>query len=139
MTRKKSVSIDIVYSRELNNFIKGLNTNIRKNFRMARKQVRVLRKYFLTYEEPYSEISQNFKALFIKVKLPNTSKKDIVLRILGNRVEIEGISQHTEGLKGFHRKIDLPANVRTDRARAVFKNEILKIKLPLGKNTSQPA
>lgn len=133
MKKKKGIDIDIVYTRELGNFIRNLNTNIRKNLRTVNNQVRVVQKYFLKYEEPYSEISQNFKALLIKVKLPYTKKRDIILRILGDKVEIEGVSNHKNVRKGFFRKVDLPSNVKVDRAKAVFKNETLKIKIPLAK------
>ena len=133
MKKKKGIDIDIVYTKELGNFIKNLNTNIRKNIKAVNNQVRVLQKYFLKYEEPYSEISQNFKALLIKVNLPYTKKRDITLRILGDKVEIEGVSNHKNVRKGFFRRVDLPLNVKVDRAKAVFKNETLKIKIPLAR------
>ena len=133
MKKKKGIDIDIVYTRELGTFIKNLNTNIRKNIKAVNNQVRAAQKYFLKYGEPYSEISQNSKTLLIKVKLPYTKKKDITLRILGDKVEIEGVSNHKTGKRGFFRKVDLPSNVRPDRAKAVFKNETLKIKIPLAR------
>ena len=133
MKKKKGIDIDIVYTKELGNFIRSLNTNIRKNIRAVNNQARVVQKYFLKYEEPYSEVSQNFKALLIKVRLPYTKKRDITLRILGDKVEIEGVFNHKTGRRGFFRKVDLPSNARSDRAKAVFKNETLKIKIPLAK------
>ncbi len=129
--KKNGTDIDIVYTRELGNFIRSLNVNIRKNIKTVNSRFKVVQKYFLKYEEPYSEISQNNKALLISVKLPYTKKKDIALRILGNKVEVKGISSHKNDRKGFFRNIDLPLNARTDRAKAVFKNETLKIKIPL--------
>lgn len=131
--KKKSGSIDILYSREFTSFVRNLHTNLRKNARAARRQLAILGKYFLKYEEPYSEISQNHKHLLIRVKLPMTKKSDIALRIAQNRVEIEGVASSKDGHRGFYRAVDLPPNTRIEKARAVFRNETLKVKIPLSK------
>lgn len=131
MKLKKSVSIDIFYPKDIDNFVKNVNYTIRKNAKTVRRQIISFRNYFFKYEEPHTEITQNSDVLFIKILLPMTKKKDIKLQITNNKVEVEGIFRRKGNICGFHRSLDLPLCTMPDKAKAVFKNEQLRIKIPL--------
>ena len=119
---------------QVNLLLTDIHQGVQKNIVRINKQVTEVRKWFLKYEEPYCEISQNHRSFFINMKLPDVHKKDITLKIENNKVEVKGIRKQREKKKvklaGFYRVIEIPKNTKQEKARAIFKNNALKIRIP---------
>ncbi len=96
----------------------------------------------IDYKKPFSQISQNDKMIEIKIKLPAINKKDILVNVGKNFVEIKAEKQlrkvkrtkksyrKKEFYKGFYRKISLPINADYEKAKAKFIKNHLIIKIP---------
>jgi len=96
----------------------------------------------VNYKKPFSQISQNNKLVEIKVKLPGINKKDILIKVGKNFVEIKAEKkirkvketkrnyEKKELYKGFYRKISLPDNIDYEKAKAKFVKENLIIQIP---------
>lgn len=94
------------------------------------------------YKKPFSQISQNNKAIEIKIKLPDVNKKDIMVHVGKEFIEVKAekklrkIKSTTtsykkeESYKGFYRKLSLPENVNYEKAKAKFKKDHLIIVIP---------
>lgn len=112
-----------------------VKNQVDKNIRVLHNQFIAVKKLFVTYEEPYSEISQTAKHFFIHIKLPNVKKKDIHLHIQQGKIEVSGhrhvVENDKHRMKGFYRSIIIPAHIIPERARALYVGENLKIKIPL--------
>lgn len=112
--------------------IDNLNYSISKNIGFFNKQLTRIRKNFVKYHEPYSEISQNHNGMDIRINLPSIPKKNILLKINNGRIEVSGhMLERKRLLKGFYRSIDLPSNAVADKARARYKNNTLRIRIPI--------
>lgn len=126
---------NILFNININGFIKDINTEINKNINILNKRIIKIRKNFVKYHEPYSEISQDYKNMIVKITLPNTFKKDILLKVNNGKIEVRGHNfvkeKKSRVLKGFYRSIDLPSNAIPDKAVAKFKSDRLIIKIPI--------
>ena len=115
-------------------FLKEMQREVNKNWVRLNKQITELSRWFLRYEEPYCEISQNHRHFCINMKLPDVQKRDILLKIESNKVEVRGVMRtRVKGkakIGGFFRKIDIPRDTDQERAHAVFKNSALRIRIP---------
>ena len=73
--------------------------------------------------------------MVVKIALPNVSKKNILLKISDGKIEVRGHAFVKENkkklLRGFYRTIDLPYNAVTDKAKALYRNNNLRIKIPI--------
>ena len=90
---------------------------------------------------PEIQITNTEGKLLIRADLPGLSKDDVQVDVSDNAVTIEGErkSQHEENKEGiyrsersyghFRREIPLPEGVKTDTAKATFKNGTLEITL----------
>ncbi len=115
--------------------LKNIQRDFQKFFTDVNKQVDIVRKNLVTYEEPYSEITQNDKIIEILVKLPDVYKKDLTVKLEGNQVFVNAHQREKSMFgyitkKGFSRKILIPDNALLKKAKAVYKGDILKIKIP---------
>ena len=133
--KNKKRGLDILSNLNINRFIGDINDGINKNISVFNRRITRIRKNFVKYHEPHSEISQNYKNMIIKINLPNAFKKDILLKISYGKIEVRGHSFVKENkrrvLRGFYRSIDLPPTARPDKATAKFKKETLTIKIPI--------
>ena len=112
--------------------LKDIGKNIGKSFSTTIGQ----------YKEPKTEISQDLDNVKINIELPSINKRDIALRVTNDRLEIKGEKRKKNiiskkgyfkkeiGYKGFYRSIALPTDVIPEETKAVFHNNILKIKIP---------
>ena len=112
--------------------------NINKNKKFINQQIIQIKKLFVNYEEPYSEISQNRTVFKINVKLPDVKKKDMVLKIISKKVQFSEykfikINKHKKVMRGFYRSISLPPNANVKKAQAIYFHGSLKVKIPLKK------
>ena len=92
---------------------------------------RFLKKAMGQFEEPYSEMSQNFKEILIKVTLPDVERRYLTLKMAGRTVEI--LAEHKASgkhVKTYYRSIDLPSTADMMKASAKYVGETLYIKVP---------
>lgn len=94
------------------------------------------------YKKPFSEISQNKNQIRIGIKLPDVAKKDIMLEVHKDNIEIKAEKRKKkvkktkksykkiETYKGFYRKIPLPPIADYEKAKAIFKKDTLSIIIP---------
>ena len=129
--RKSVIDVDILYAKELSRIVKELNVNVVKSVKLANRYVQ---KFFMKYEEPYTEISQNMNHFFVEMKLPGSYKKDVVIRLVNYKLEVEALryirdAQRPE-VRGYYRTVDLPKIIDTKKISARFKSEKLKVRIP---------
>ena len=118
--------------------LKNFNKSINKNFKGFNKQIDLIKKTFTSYQEPYCEINQSLKGMNIKIKLPEVKKKDVLLNIYNDKIELKAESKiidekNKKKLMIFYRTIGLPPCSLVKKAKAEFKKESLKIKIPFSK------
>lgn len=92
---------------------------------------------------PAIEVFQKEQELFVRLELPGLTKKDVKIEITPEYLTIEGERKQEKEEKGegflrtersygtFFRSIALPDGVKTDAAKATFKDGILEIDIPL--------
>lgn len=125
---KRDVKFSVEFNTEgidsfLKQFKKKKNDTLRK--------IGNLRKRFSNYEEPFCEIRQNHKKMRIEVKLPDVKKKDVLLNVSNERIEIKAEAKERKKLiKTFHRVIEIPKCSLPKKIKANFKNNILKLDVP---------
>jgi HSP20 family protein len=98
---------------------------------------------FLThFQQPLTDIKETKKDVFVTIDLPGVEKKDIILNIKNNLLEIKaqkkqeikidkkGFHQHERSYSGFYRSIPLPANVKSENIETEYRNGVLRIKIP---------
>lgn len=111
--------------------------------RELNKRLESLDKFFFgEYRKPQTEIVQNHKNVTVGIKLPGMTKKDTMLKVTDNMVEVKAEKKivkvkktkkkykREKSYKGFYRAISLPTNVVANKAEAKFKDGILEIKIP---------
>jgi len=89
------------------------------------------------------DIYETDKAVFIKTAIAGVKPEDLKLSVFHDIVTIRGVRHDEQAQEenrrylsqechwgAFSRTIILPAEVKVDRAEAIFKNGILMIKLP---------
>jgi len=91
---------------------------------------------------PAVDVYEKADAVVVKAEIPGMSKEDIevdlndsVLTITGEKKHEEEVKEHDyyrcERLFGtFSRTIQLPVDVKTEQAKATFKNGVLEVRLP---------
>ena len=117
--------------RGVNNFLIDINKEMNKHIKNANRQLNLFRKAVIRYEEPYTELSQNANKVLIKIKMPKVKRRDVILKIENNFISVRG--DHIKGnklLKGYYKDIELPKEVVTEKVKASFKNNTLKITMP---------
>lgn len=127
---------------EMRRLQKEMNKAFGNFFRESTKSIRSIEGGFSKYKEPASDIVETNKDVIVAVDLPGMDKKDIVLKVTENMVEIQaqkkeemkvekkGFFKHERSYSGFHRVLSLPATVKSEDAKAEYKNGILKITVP---------
>jgi HSP20 family molecular chaperone IbpA len=100
-------------------------------FTFLKKNVNTLRKNLGKFEEPYSEISQNYKQILIKVLLPAVARSNLKIIASDTLLEIKA-EQHgsEEKPKTFYRAIDLPSRADIKRTVAKYRHNTLQIIIP---------
>jgi HSP20 family molecular chaperone IbpA len=113
----------------LDHFIRMQDSVLKK----LNKSVTKLNKSFLKkYRKPSCEISQSKDFLNIKFGLPGMVKKDILLDITHEYLDIKSEKKgKSKGISmGYRRIIPLPPGLVTDKTNAKFSKEKLNIKIP---------
>ena len=117
--------------KEVRRFFFGANKELNKHINIVNRQLNLFRKAIVSYEEPYTEMSQNAKKVLIRIKMPEVKKRDVILRVDGNLVSVRGDRiKGSKLLKGFYKNIRLPQEAMTERVKATFKKNTLKITVP---------
>lgn len=114
---------------DINRFFIDVNKNINKSVNKVKEKIAV-------YEEPYSEISQNNEHIEIMVKLPKVNRRSITLTLGTNSIKIKGQKKMSDASlttlpRVYYRSILLPNNSNNEKVKTKFKNDVLKIKIPL--------
>ncbi len=115
-------------------------------FNDMRKEMNELFKdFFEASDLPRQELSsfqESDKEFIASLEMPDVDKKDIILTIKDNMLEIKAEKKHELKLKkkdsyryeksysGFYRKMQLPPNIIASELKSEFKNNILKITIP---------
>lgn len=127
---------------EMRRLQKEMNKAFDNFFSESTKSIKGIEKGFSRYKEPTSDIIETDKDIIVAVDLPGMDKKDIVLKVTENMVEVraqkkeemkvekKGFFKHERSYSGFHRVLSLPAAVKSEDAKAEYKNGILKITIP---------
>jgi len=97
------------------------------------------------FRSPIAEINETDNSVIARFELPGVDKKEINLNVTDNFIEVkaekktekkkedkdysnyESISQH------FYRRIPLSSSVKADSAKATYKDGILRVEIPKGK------
>ncbi len=138
--RKRGEDLFDVIKKDLNRVFNNLTRNVDKHVNKTVENV--LYKTKMDFKNPRLDITQNEKNVEINVSLPGIKKKDIILNLTKDRVEIT--AEHSEFRKqkkpasymesqehiGFHRVIALPSDLDVDNSEAKFSDENLKLIIP---------
>jgi HSP20 family protein len=96
----------------------------------------------LRLQAPSLDVYEEKNELVVKAEIPGLSKDDIEITLSNSTLTLKGEKKKEEEIKekdyyrcereygSFLRSVDLPAEVETDKAKAVFKNGVLEIRLP---------
>ncbi|MEM2918732.1 MAG: archaeal heat shock protein Hsp20 [Candidatus Altiarchaeota archaeon] len=79
----------------------------------------------LTHREPLTDIIEKDKEILVVAEIPGVEKNEINLDVTDDALTI---SVNTERRK-YHKELKLPYKVKTDSAKATYKNGILEVKL----------
>ena len=91
---------------------------------------------------PHVDVVERDNDIFVKAELPGVEKDDLELTMTDNSVTIKGSSKAEEKEEkenyhrceisrgSFSRTVSLPGDVDTDKAKAKFKNGVLKLTIP---------
>ena len=114
---------------------KGLSfleeADLNKFVKIFKRNLNAVKKAIGKFEEPYSEMSQNFREILIKVTLPDVEKRYLTLKMVGRTVEIIADHRHQgKHVKTYYRSIDLPSTADMLKASAKYIGETLYIKVP---------
>ena len=134
MKRRKK-GLNILANLKIDRFLEVININIKKNINIINRNITNIRKDFVRYHEPYSEVLQNYRSMLVRIKLPDVPKKNLLLKVGNGKIEVRGHTFIRENdkklLRGFYRIINLPQNALLHKAKAKYKNDVLKIKIPI--------
>lgn len=98
---------------------------------------------------PRLDVSENDKEIEITADLPGLEKQDIDVSIEDDLLTIKGERKQEKEEKGkqyhsierrfgaFYRSLRLPAEVKTDKINASFKDGVLKVKIPKVKSSKK--
>ena len=91
---------------------------------------------------PKVDVVERDKEIIINAELPGVDKKDLDISVTNNSVTIKGTTSHEDKEEkgdyyrceisqgSYSRTLSLPAEVDEEKAKAKFKNGILKLTLP---------
>lgn len=94
------------------------------------------------FKSPGIDIIEHDNDVIVKAEVPGVSKEDLEVSVTDNSVTIKGSTSHEEREEkgdyyrseirrgSFSRTVGLPSNVDSDKAKASFKNGILKLTIP---------
>ena len=94
------------------------------------------------YRMPLTDLWEIDDEVITTIELPGVDKQDIDLKIENNRITVKvekktenkekkkGAYRFERSYQGFYRKIELPVDVDSDKAKATYKNGILEIRIP---------
>jgi HSP20 family protein len=94
------------------------------------------------YWHPTLDVSETEDDIIVRAELPGIDKEDVSISITKNILSIKGEKKKEDKIEGenfyrversygsFHRKIELPSEVDSDKVEATTEDGILKIVLP---------
>ncbi|RLE39658.1 Hsp20/alpha crystallin family protein [Candidatus Woesearchaeota archaeon] len=106
------------------------------------EQKKIMKRTGIQLRQPLVDVRDKKNAIEITAELPGIDKKDIIINVEPERIEIKAKKKEEIEVKkkdfyrqersysGFYRAFTLPAIVNPDKAKSEFKNGVLKITLP---------
>ena len=103
------------------------------------------------YKQPLADIYETEKEVVVDIELPGMKKKDIKVHVTDEGIEVKaeakneikhedkkkGVYRFERNYSGFCRHISLPSNTDAKKARAEYKDGLLKITVPKTKLEEQ--
>ncbi len=98
---------------------------------------------------PATDVYETENNVIVAAELPGIDKKDIALNITGNEIEIRAEKKQEKEQKGkgfykfaaarnqFYRRMTLPAEVKPEKAKAEYKNGLLRVEIPKTKKAAK--
>lgn len=132
------------YGRELHHEMRNLKEQVDRHVGdvFRKHDIKGKFKHAMAHLNLMSDVEDKGNNVVIKVALPGVERKDVVLKITNNHVEIHAKRrEHMEvkskhgykkevSEKMYHRLIPLPSHIEHERARAEYKHGLLKITIP---------
>ena len=127
---------------EIDRMRKEMNRMFRDFFDRPERHLIGSGKPLVQFKQPLSDVQENGKEVIVNLDIPGVDKKDIVLTVKDDILEIKAekkheakiekkdFYQHERGYAGFYRALLLPTNVKVEEANAEYKNGVLRIVLP---------
>lgn len=96
----------------------------------------------MPYRKAVVDVQVTDRDVIVTAELPGMNKEDIELNVTSERLEIkaqtrketseekEGYAAHGRMYAGFYQSVPLPAAVKSEEAKATFKNGVLEVTLP---------
>ncbi len=90
------------------------------------------------YRPPVCDVMETDKEIVARIELPGISKEDIKIHVSDDGIEIKAESRmeekqkdaHRVSFAGFYRSFSLPRTVEAARAKAEYKDGMLRITMP---------
>lgn len=111
------------------------------NFLEDRKNFRELSELGRT-RAPVADVRETETGFLANIELPGAEKKDIKLNLTDNSIEVsidrkdeksierDGIKGYSSRFSRFYRKIPLPVDIDTGKAKASYKDGMLRLEIP---------
>ncbi len=96
----------------------------------------------MPYRKAVVDVQETDSDVVVTAELPGMEKEDIELNVTSERLEIkaqtrketsekkEGYAAYGRMYAGFYQSVPLPAAVKSEEAKATFKNGVLEVTLP---------
>ena len=119
--------------REMDNVFRGFLMPEKRNL-LGHEQGKELSQY----RNPVCNIQETETGILATFEIPGASKDDIELNVTEDSIEIKAEKKHEKKEKdsysyrssSFYRRIPLPKHVDADKAKASYKNGLLRIEIP---------
>lgn len=94
------------------------------------------------YRPAIADVMETEGSVIASIELPGVSKEDIELNVMPTHLEVKaeakiekeeekkGVYKYAKRASSFYRHMPLPAEVDADRAKASFKNGVLRVEIP---------
>ncbi|MCX8147079.1 MAG: Hsp20/alpha crystallin family protein [Candidatus Woesearchaeota archaeon] len=104
----------------------------------------------MSYRSPVTNVYETENSVVAAIELPGVEKNDIELNVTENMLEVKaerklekeikkkGVYSYSSAARSFYRSFTLPAKVDASKAKAEYKNGILRVEMPkIGKGKEE--
>jgi len=127
---------------EINRIRKEMNRMFKDFFERPERELISTRRPLTELSQPLSDIQETDKNIIVNLDMPGVDKKDIILTIRDNLLEVKAerkkeekkikknLYQYERSYTGFYRVLPLPSSVKPEKAKAEYKDGVLTITIP---------